>query len=71
MGKTFSDINPSNIFLDQSPKIKEIKAKIMGSNQTYKLLHSKGNHNTKRHPMDWETIFANDVTGKVLISKNL
>ena len=44
MGKTFSDINPSNIFLDQSPKIKEIKAKIMGSNQTYKPLPSKGIH---------------------------
>ena len=44
MGKAFSDINPSNIFLDQSPKIKEIKAKIMGSNQTYKPLHSKGIH---------------------------
>ena len=28
MGKAFSDINPSSIFLDQSPKVKEIKAKI-------------------------------------------
>ena len=28
IGKTFSDINHSNIFLDQSPKAKEIKAKI-------------------------------------------
>ena len=28
IGKTFSDINCSNIFLDQSPKAKEIKAKI-------------------------------------------
>ena len=28
IGKTFSDINYSNIFLDQSPKAKEIKAKI-------------------------------------------
>ena len=27
-GKTFSDINSSNIMLDQSPKVKEIKAKI-------------------------------------------
>ena len=27
-GKTFPDINHSNIFLDQSPKVKEIKAKI-------------------------------------------
>ena len=28
IGKTFSDINHSNIFLDQSPKTREIKAKI-------------------------------------------
>ena len=28
IGKTFSDINRSNIFLDQTPKAKEIKAKI-------------------------------------------
>ena len=28
MGKTFSDINHSNVFLGQSPKAKEIKAKI-------------------------------------------
>ena len=28
IGKTFSDINHSKIFLDQSPKAKEIKAKI-------------------------------------------
>ena len=35
IGKTFSDINGSNIFLDQSPKAKEIKPKInMRPNQT-------------------------------------
>ena len=28
IGKTFSNINYGNIFLDQSPKAKEIKAKI-------------------------------------------
>ena len=28
LGKTFLDINHSNIFLDQAPKAKEIKAKI-------------------------------------------
>ena len=46
IGKTFSDINHSKIFLDQYPKAKEIKAKVkqIGPNQTYKLLHSKGNH---------------------------
>ena len=44
--KIFSDINHSNIFLDESPKEKEIKAnkKQMGPNQTYMLLHNRGNH---------------------------
>ena len=46
LGKTFLDINHGNIFLDQAPKAKEIKAKIkkIGSYQASKLLHSKGNH---------------------------
>ena len=42
----------------------------MGPNQTYKLLHSRGNHLkakpkteiTKRQPMDWKKIVANDAT---------
>ena len=42
----------------------------MGPNQTYKLLHSKGNINKmKRRPMDWEKIFSNDGTDKGLSSK--
>ena len=42
----------------------------MGPNQSYKLLHSKGNHNqNKRQPMDWEKIFENDVTDKDLLLK--
>ena len=28
IGKTFSDVNPSNILLDQSPNAKEIKTKV-------------------------------------------
>ena len=45
-GKTFSDINLTNVFSGQSPKATEIKAKI---NHTDKLLHSKGNQEeTKR-----------------------
>ena len=46
IGKTFSDINHTNVFLGQSPKAREIKEKNkqMGPNQVYKLLHSKGNH---------------------------
>ena len=45
-GKTFSDIKHTTVFLGQSPKAIEIKAKNkqMGPNKTYKLLHSKGNH---------------------------
>ena len=42
----------------------------MGPNQTYKFLHSKGNHQqNKETPMDWDKIFADEVTGKGLISK--
>ena len=40
----------------------------MGLNQTYKLLHSKGNQ-TKGQPTEWEKIFANDANDKGLISK--
>ena len=40
----------------------------MGLNQTYKLLHNKGNHK-KRQPTDWEKIFACDVTDKGLTFK--
>ena len=42
----------------------------MGPNQTYKLLYNKRNHKqNERQPMDWETLFANDVINKGLISK--
>ena len=41
----------------------------MGPNQTYKLLHSKGNHKQNKQPTEWEKIFANDTTDKGLISK--
>ena len=41
-----SDVSCTNVFLCPSPKAKETKAKHkqMGSTQTLKLLHSKGNH---------------------------
>ena len=43
----------------------------MGPNQTYKLLHSKGNYKQmKRQPMDREEITAGDMTDKGLISKS-
>ena len=42
----------------------------MGPNQTYKLLHSKGNHkkNPKRQPTECGKIFVNDATDKCVIS---
>ena len=45
MGKTFSYINYTNVFLrvSQGNRNKN-KNKQMGPNQTYMLLHSKGNH---------------------------
>ena len=44
------------------------KNREMGPNQASKLLLSKGNIIvTKRQPMDWEKLFANDTTDKSLI----
>ena len=41
----------------------------MGPNQTDRLCTAKEIINkTKRQPMDWKKIFANDVTDKGLIS---
>ena len=61
-----------NIFLGQSPKAIEVKAKKkqLGPNQTYKLLYSKGNRKLiKRQPMNSVNILANDLTDKHLIYK--
>ena len=72
MGKTFSDINHTNVFLGQSSKAIEIKAKInkwdlikLTSFYTAKETINK----IKRQPTDWQKISANDVTNKGLISK--
>ena len=67
MGKTFSDINHTNIFLDQSPKAIEIKTKL--NKQDLIKLTSFGTaketiNKTKRQPTDWEKISADGVTNK-------
>ena len=64
-------MNCSHIFLDQSPKAKEIKAKI----NKWDLIKFKGfgkpkeNTNKIQKPMEWEKIFVHDVTNKGFSSK--
>ena len=71
-GKTFSDINHSNVFLGQSHKAIEIKAKV-NKRGLVKLLSfhaAKKTINTvKRSSTDWEKMFVNDASNKSLISK--
>ena len=72
IGKTFSDINRTNVFLGHPLKAKEIKAKINKWDliQLISFCTAKKTINKmKRQPTEWEKIFANDVTDKGLISK--
>ena len=73
IGKIFLDINHSNIFLDQSPKAKEIKAKINKWDlikRKYFCIAKETTNKAKRQAMEWEKIFAKNATYKGLISKN-
>ena len=56
IGKIFSHINCTTVFLGQSPKAIEVKGKINKWDLIkHKLLHSKGNHKQKKtQPTDWE-----------------
>ena len=72
IGKTFSDINCTNVFSGQSPKAKEIKARI-NKWDLIKLINfctaKEAINKMKRQPMEWEKIFANNATDNRLISK--
>ena len=72
IGRTFFDINHSNIFLALSPKGKEIKAKI----NKWDLIKLKSfctaketSDKMKRLPIEWKKIFVNDMTNNRLIPK--
>ena len=71
-GKTFSDINHTNVFLDQSPNAIEIKPKI-NKWDLIKLTRfctaKKTIKKQKRQPTEWEKIVSNNATDKGLISK--
>ena len=64
IGRTVFDINCSNIFLDWSPKAKEIKAKINKLDST-KLKRfgtaKETTSKTKEQSTEWEKIFVNDA----------
>ena len=69
IGRSLSDINHSNIFLDLSPKVKEMKAKISKWDLIKSFCTAKETTNkTNRQPTEWEKIFANDMINKGLIS---
>ena len=66
------DISLSNLFLDMSPKAKEIKAKI----NCWDYTKIKGfytaketTNKMKRQPTEWEKEFANDISNKGIVSK--
>ena len=72
IGKTFSDINHTNILLVQSPKAIEIKAKINKWDLIKLIIFCTAKETIskmKRQPIAWEKLFANDATHKGLISK--
>ena len=71
-GKTFSDVNLTNVFSGQAPKATEIRAKInpwdlikLKSFCTAKETQKKA----KRQLLEWEKIVSNDATDKGLISR--
>ena len=72
IGKTFFDINHSNILVDPPPRVMEIKTKInkwdlikLKSFSTAKETINK----IKRQLSEWEKIISNETTDKGLISK--
>ena len=72
IGSNFFDIHSSNILLDMSPEAMETKAKInywdyikIESFCTVKETINK----TKRQPMEWDKVFANERSNKGLESK--
>ena len=72
IGKKISDIPCINVFNDTSPRARVIKERINKWDlvKIKSFCMAKENiSKMKREPTVWENIFANDTSGKVLISK--
>ncbi|MBA7567446.1 hypothetical protein ES708_09158 [subsurface metagenome] len=72
IGKTFSDINLTNVFSGQPPKATEIKAKIHQwglIKLTSFCIAKETKKKTKRQLTEWEKMVSNDATHKGLISR--
>ena len=63
IGKKFSDINYSNVFLGQSPKTIEIKTNKWDIRQLQAFAQQMKYKQKKRQPMEWEKVYVNDGTG--------
>ena len=66
------NISHSNFFHDASPKARKTKAKMNYQDfiriKSFCMVKETVN-NTKRQPMEWEKIFAKDISVKELVSK--
>ena len=72
IGSKISDIPPSSIFANMSPRARNIKEKInkWDSIKLKAFCTAKDTINKmKKEPTIWENIFANDTLNKALISK--
>ena len=72
IGRKISDISCSNIFTNMSPRARGVKERInkwdLSKIKSF-CMGKENSINMKREPTIWENIFANDTSGKVLISK--
>ena len=71
-GNNLFDLSHSNLLLDTSPKVRELKAK-MNHWELIKIKRfctaKETINKTKRQPTEWEKIFANDLSDQGLVSK--
>ena len=70
IGRTLDDINQSKILYDPPPRVMEIKIKV----NKWDLIKLKSfctakETISKRQPLEWEKIIANETTDKRLLSK--